>query len=167
MKRGAHTSPFKVSTVFITPAAPAIPTPIANVALADAANTLCTDELPNVGDDLERELEIWLANEEPCASVNWNEQMAAASTVDEAYELFGDTGANVHISPVRSDFVTFHEISPRPIKGFQGSSIMARGIGTIVTKKLTLEFALYVPGAAIRLLSVLRICQANPYNIPL
>jgi hypothetical protein len=58
------------------------------------------------------------------------------------YELFADTGANVHISPCRDDFTTFTPIPPRAIKGFQGSSINALGIGTIITDKLTQELAL-------------------------
>ncbi|KAJ7909791.1 hypothetical protein B0H13DRAFT_1877400 [Mycena leptocephala] len=54
---------------FLTPAAaPAPPTNlVASMALADAANTLHTDILPAVGDVLadEKQLEAWLADEEP------------------------------------------------------------------------------------------------------
>jgi hypothetical protein len=140
------------------PAAPSTAT--AN--LADAANYLRTDELPANIDPI-HELEAWLAEEEPRASVDWNAHMATSREAGE-YDLFADTGANVHVSPCLADFSTFTAISPRPIKGFQGSSINATGIGTIITDKITQELALYVPNTSVRLLSVLRICKTSKYT---
>ncbi|KAJ7035790.1 hypothetical protein C8F04DRAFT_1341769 [Mycena alexandri] len=151
-------APSPAAVPVVVPAAP-----IANIALAHAAESLITDPIPNAGDDLVGALEVWLANDSPRSSVDWNVQPTALSASD-GYDLFADTGANVHISPEKADFVTFQDIAPRPVNGFQGSSIMARGIGTVRTRNLTLELALYIPGAAVRLLSVVRICQANPYE---
>jgi transposase InsO family protein len=108
-------------------------------------------------------LEAWLAKEDPHISIDWNTPMAL-NTETGTYKLFTDTGTNVYISPCREDFTTFTPIAPRAIKGFQGSSINALGIGTIVTDKLTQELALYVPDVSVRLLSVLRVCQANNYT---
>ncbi|KAJ7098187.1 hypothetical protein B0H15DRAFT_1009915 [Mycena belliarum] len=95
----------------------AAPTPVANT-------TLLTDPLPTA------DPEAWLCGVDPRVSLDWGEWTAASATTTD-YELIADTGANVHISPDRSDFVTFTEIAPRPIKGFQGSAINATGIGTV------------------------------------
>jgi hypothetical protein len=80
------------------------------------------------------------------------------------FTIFADTGANVHISPCRGDFLTFTEIAPHLIRGFQGSAVNAIGVGTIVTDKFTLHNVLYVPNALIRLLSVARLCQSQQYT---
>jgi hypothetical protein len=153
------------TTHFLVPAAAApavapVAPPVAH--FADAADGLLTDAMPSDADPIFA-LEAWLAEDEPRVSINWNVPVAMNAETG-SYELFADTGVNVHISPCRDDFTTFTPIPPRPIKGFQGSSINAMGIGTIITDKLTQELALYVPNASVRLLSVLRICQANKYT---
>jgi hypothetical protein len=142
------------------PAAPPVTPPAAH--FADAVNGLLTDATPTNVDPIFA-LEAWLAEEDPRISIDWNAPMAM-NTETGNYKLFADTGANIHISPCRDNFTTFMPIPPRPIKGFQGSSINAMGIGTIVTDKLTQELALYIPNASVRLLSILRICQANKYT---
>jgi hypothetical protein len=134
--------------------------------LADATSSLMTDQLPGDDGDHLGKFEAWLAQEEPHVSIDFNELLpfaGSAQGVDD-FELYADSGANIHISSCRSDFATFKEIAPRPIRGFQGSSINATGIGTIITNKFTLEYALYVPGAKVRLLSVLRLCQSKKYT---
>jgi hypothetical protein len=65
--------------------------------IADAANSLLMDDIL-AGMDPVVALELWLAEEEPCASVDWNEPMALNAETGD-YDLFADTGANVHISP--------------------------------------------------------------------
>ena len=70
-----------------------------------------------------------------------------------------DSGATIHISPDSSDFFDLKPIPPRTIKGIGGSSISATGIGKIRLRiakglKLTLEPALFVPEASVRLISV-------------
>jgi hypothetical protein len=42
-----------------------------------------------------------------------------------------DTGASVHISPESSDFTSISPIAHRSIKGLGGTSVIAKGIGTI------------------------------------
>jgi hypothetical protein len=42
-----------------------------------------------------------------------------------------DMGATCHISPVRSDFKTLHQIAPHPITGVGGAKVHATGIGSI------------------------------------
>jgi len=42
-----------------------------------------------------------------------------------------DSGATIHISPDRTDFIELRKISPRTIKGVSGTSISAIGIGKI------------------------------------
>ncbi|KAJ7159136.1 hypothetical protein C8R43DRAFT_1124770 [Mycena crocata] len=112
------------------PAPPPVVQPSANFV------NLKTDDLPT-----EAAPEVWEAIDEPTVSLNWCDWTVNTVFIwsEDTFALYADTGANVHISPVRSDFMTFTPITPRPIKGFQGSSIMATGIGTIVTDWFTLE----------------------------
>jgi hypothetical protein len=129
-----------------------LPPPVANTAFT-ATSTLLTDELPSF-DDPAYELEAFLAAEDgPHVSLDWNDYTANAATPSN-YDLYSDTGASVHISPVREDFITFTSISPRAIHGFQGSTINATGVGTIINDKFALQMTLFVPNAAIRLMSV-------------
>ncbi|KAF7372211.1 Integrase catalytic domain-containing protein [Mycena venus] len=123
--------------------------------------TLCTDALPAVGD-----YDSWSALNDPHVSLDWAAEanIVAAARHDDFFTIFADSGANVHISPCREDFITFTEIPPRPIRGFQGTSVHATGIGTIVTDKFVLHNVLYVPNASIRLLSVLRLCQSQLFT---
>jgi GAG-pre-integrase domain len=79
-----------------------------------------------------------------------------------------DSGASCHISPDRSDFKSLHPITPHPIKGFGSSCVYAVGIGTIELciasgKRITLNHALFVPNATIRLISVYTI-NNNGHN---
>ncbi|KAJ7739802.1 hypothetical protein DFH07DRAFT_965621 [Mycena maculata] len=140
------------------------PAPVANLALADAVGNLHTDPLPTEIEDRLEDLEAWLAVEDPRSSMNWNDPFVASATVSGDYDLFADTGANIHIPPFRADFTSFRAISPRAIKGFQGSSINATGIGMISTSRFELEWALYVPGASVRLLSVQRLSEVKNYT---
>jgi hypothetical protein len=78
--------------------------------------------------------------------------------------LYSDTGTSVHISPVHEDFISFTPISPRTIHGFQGSSINAMGVSTIINDKFALQMALFVPDAAIHLMSVPRLCHNNSFT---
>jgi hypothetical protein len=78
-------------------------------------------------------------------------------SVDEPFIL--DSGATIHISPDRCDFIELKPIAPRTIKGIAGSTISAVGIGKIrlhISKGTTLilDPALYVPHATVRLVSV-------------
>jgi hypothetical protein len=70
-----------------------------------------------------------------------------------------DSGASIHISPDRTDFIELRKISPRIIKGVSGTSISAIGIRKIHLRiakgnTLILDPVLYVPQAAVRLISV-------------
>ena len=83
--------------------------------------------------------------------------------------FFLDTGANAHISPVRSDFKMLHPISPHPITGIGGSCIHAIGIGTIditisAGHKITLEDVLFAPASKVRLISVLSLNRSGRYT---
>ncbi|KAF7371902.1 Integrase catalytic domain-containing protein [Mycena venus] len=141
-----------------TPPNPAPAPPVANFI------NLRTDDLPAF--DPIYDFEAFLAEEEPQVSLDWGEFTVnmTATTPPAEYVLFSDTGANVHVSPYREDFATFNPIAPRAVKGFQGSSINATGIGTVINNKFTLDNVLYVPNASIRLMSVSRLCQANSYT---
>ena len=109
------------------------------------------------------------------SSVDWNVQsrpvdLAAVSTnapnhtgrtnmslIDFPFHL--DTGATTHISPSRDDFLSLRPISSRPVRGVGGSSIFAIGIGAIRLKIahgawILLQDVLFIPAAAVRLISV-------------
>ncbi|CAA7271859.1 unnamed protein product [Cyclocybe aegerita] len=109
------------------------------------------------------------------ASVNWNiasRQVDIAAIVIEPLHqsqstpistdtcpFYVDTGATAHISPDRTDFITLRPISAHTIKGVGGSFITAIGCGDIKLrisrgKYLILRDALFVPAAAVRLVSV-------------
>ena len=75
-----------------------------------------------------------------------------------------DSGCTSHCSPVRSDFISLMPIPHRAVQGMNGSSIPAIARGTIVLKcgkgrKITLQDALFVPAAALRLISVGRLAD--------
>ena len=109
------------------------------------------------------------------ASINWYERRRSVSANDALVASmntnahtnlsmhFGpfilDSGATIHISPDTSDFFDLKPISPRTIRGIGGSSINATGIGKIRLRiakglEITLEPALFVPEASVRLISV-------------
>jgi len=76
------------------------------------------------------------------------------------HPFFLDMGATTHLSPEKMDFLDLHPIPPCLISGIGGSTISAMGVGTIRlsmghSARLVLEDVLYVPVAAIRLISVL------------
>lgn len=65
----------------------------------------------------------------------------------------------VHISPYHNDFLTLRPIQPCTVKRLGGSSVAAIGVGSIhihIAKgaTITLEDALYIPNAVVRLVSV-------------
>ncbi|KAJ3492393.1 hypothetical protein NLJ89_g11253 [Agrocybe chaxingu] len=109
------------------------------------------------------------------ASVDWNitsRQVDIAAIVIEPLHqsqstpistdkcpFYIDTGATAHISPDRTDFITLRPIAAHTIKGVGSSFIMAIGCGDIKLrisrgKYLILRDALFVPAAAVRLISV-------------
>jgi hypothetical protein len=107
-------------------------------------------------------LETFHVEDDLHVSLDWSDFTANATSSGE-YELYADTGANIDISPCREDFVTFTPISPRAVKGFQGSSINAVGTGTIITDKFVMRHALFIPNTSICLMSVSRLCRDNSY----
>jgi Reverse transcriptase (RNA-dependent DNA polymerase)/GAG-pre-integrase domain/gag-polypeptide of LTR copia-type len=72
--------------------------------------------------------------------------------------FFLDSGASSGISPDKNDFVNLRPFT-REVKGIEGSSITAHGIGDIriqVTEKayLWLKNSLFIPNATVRLISI-------------
>ena len=115
--------------------------------------------------------------DDPATSVDWYERRRMISSESlmatpmplnsnsrtmlsvDAGAFILDSGATIHISPEASDFFDLKPIAPRTIKGIGGSSINATGIGKIrlhLAKGIviTLDPALYVPEAAVQLMSV-------------
>ena len=88
-----------------------------------------------------------LVNHHPCAT----------RTEDHPYHM--DSGATLHCTPHREDFVEFTPIKPCAIWGVDGTCISAIGIGKIKlhlgkSRWLTLRDTLFTPQAALCLISV-------------
>ena len=140
------------------------------------AGLASADGLTNPASDV-IEYEGWLAlEEEPKASVNWNDKsctpnIAVLSVLPgdhqsmrsfslETHPFYCDTGATVHISPDKSNFYSLHSlVTCRTVKGVGGSSISAIGIGNIKLciapgAHLTLKDVLYILASTVRLMSI-------------
>ena len=154
------------------------PTTAPELALA-ALSTLSTDPIPaewygNMSEADKFEYEV-LFLEDPVASVDWRERrrdistdvlLASSPNFNSRTKLslnagpfILNSGATIHISPDSSDFYDLKPIAPRAIKGIGGSSINAIGIGKIRLRiakgnTIVLDPTLYVPEAAVRLISV-------------
>ena len=130
------------------------------------------------------EYEGWLVfEEEPRTTIDWNTHtkpfdIAAISEIAPIQQnnrtlislddlpFYVDTGATVHISPEKSDFLTLKPIAARPVKGVGGSSVAAIGVGDIKLRVargayITLQNALYIPNATVRLISVSTLARDN------
>jgi hypothetical protein len=136
---------------------------------------LAHDPLPAASIE-EIEYEGWMAvEEEPTTSIDWEHHTAPAAEAAltltalnqttrtqmslNDFPFIVDTGASVHISPDRSDFLSLHSTTPRSVKGVGGSSIPAFGVGDIKVRvargaSVILRNTLYVPNATVRLISV-------------
>ena len=157
-----------------------ISTPTVNAEFAGIAS----DTIPETASIETVEYEGWLVfEEEPRATIDWNahtkpSDVAAISEISpiqqtnrtpisfEDLPFYVDTGATVHISPERSDFLTLRPISARAVKGVGGSSVTAIGIGDIKLRiargaHITLQNALYIPNATVRLISVSTLAYDN------
>lgn len=90
-----------------------------------------------------------------------------AFSISSSRPFVVDSGASIHISPVRSDFDSFRVIPAHGITGVDGSAIYATGTGDITLpvpggSNLTLRNTLYVPDTAIRLVSVKSLIRDQP-----
>jgi hypothetical protein len=70
-----------------------------------------------------------------------------------------DSGASIHISPDKGDFITLHPTPSHSVKGIGGTSITAFGVGDIKLRiargaSIVLHNALYIPHSTVRLISV-------------
>jgi hypothetical protein len=141
--------------------------------------TLSTDSFPtNWYKGSDEYLALFI--EEHSASVDWRETrrditsdtfsnalLASSPNINSRAKLsvdpgpfILDSGATIHITPEASDFYDLKPMPPRSIKGIGGSSINATGVGKIRLRlskgnTIILDPALYVPEAAVRLMSVL------------
>ncbi len=85
---------------------------------------------------------------------------------EKCASFIADTGATVHISPIREDFHMLVPITPKKIRGVGGSIIYATAIGKIALHiakgvNVTLENVLFVPSANIRLMSIGKVCEGG------
>ena len=110
-----------------------------------------------------------LASEEPDdeCSVDWSkhETEQANSALYDA-PRFLDSGTTIHCTPHKGDFEKLTPITPRLIKGINGSNIMAIGTGDVKMHAknrliFTLHDVLYVPQAMIRLILIGKLIREN------
>jgi transposase InsO family protein len=113
--------------------------------------------------------------EELRATIDWNTQVrpidnahistaplsqgtrTPLSLTDHPY--YADTGATCHLTPEREDFITLRPVHDRRVKGVNGSSINASGIGDVKLRVargayLVLKDVLFIPQATVRLISI-------------
>ncbi|VDC03945.1 unnamed protein product [Peniophora sp. CBMAI 1063] len=159
-------------------------TPILATAVTspDELNALCDQygDSGNISDS--SELSMSVLETDAVASVDWRthctadvdvakldisataQQGFAALSLSECDAYHADTGATVHVSPIREDFYSLRPIPPKTVRGVGGSTIQALGIGEVRIRvgrgaHLILKETLYVPQATIRLMSVGRMCD--------
>ena len=172
----------KAFIIQVDPGDVSMPTPAAEFA------GIASDAIPNTDAlalSIEQvEYEGWFAfEEEPKVSIDWNthtkpSDVAAISEISPINQnnrtpistddlpFYVDTGATVHISPERSDFLTLKPTTTRSVKGVGGSTITAIGIGSIKLRVargayIVLQNALYIPNATVRLISVSTLARDN------
>lgn len=136
---------------------------------------IASDSIPGYIEDIEAmEFEALVAVEEECGYI----KLAQDTYENELYlsnssnipldilPFYLDSGATVHISPDRSDFLDLTPIPDRQIRGVGGSDIAATGIGSIRLNvrdgtHIVIDNALYVPKSTVRLLSVSKLAKSS------
>lgn len=102
------------------------------------------------------------------------QQVAQRTAAQRSASLDGepfifDSGATDHVSPVRSDFKTFHLVTSTQVTGIGGASCNVVGQGTVDLlmpsgHKLSLSDVLYIPSANDRIISVLKVIRSAGYR---
>ena len=136
----------------LTPSSPAIPSAPSSI---PHTSNLCVAGQPLQLTDL-NQFESYMATVE-----SYNDS-STSGTSGCTFVL--DSGATCYISPTRSDFKNFRDISPQPITGLGGARVYAVGIGTIELnvnhdRCLTLDNVLFVPTSTVRLISVVALSR--------
>ena len=165
----------KAFIVYVNPNDISSPINDAKPEFAGLASDLPESLLPDTIEDIE--WCGWLAfEEELTTSLDWMTHtkpvdIAAISEVSPLQQnkrtpislddlpFYVDTGATVHISPEKSDFLTLRPIAARSVKGVGGSSITAVGLGDIKLRiargaHIILQNVLFIPNATVRLILV-------------
>ncbi|TFY77649.1 hypothetical protein EWM64_g6363 [Hericium alpestre] len=91
-------------------------------------------------------------------SVDWVANTADSTTrVPADYHL--DSASTCHLTPDHADFAMFAGISPRAIRGVNGSCIYASGIGDVRLDLGQGRILVHVPSVVLCLVSVSRLCD--------
>ena len=106
---------------------------------------LTSDQLPTATDG--SEYEGWIVTEEEMTGIDWAHnsftpitdtfsvkhlnQISHPQLSINNHPFIIDTGASVHISPDKSDFLTLHLVQPCSVKGISSTSIIAIRVGDI------------------------------------
>ncbi|THH04572.1 hypothetical protein EW146_g10142 [Bondarzewia mesenterica] len=107
----------------------------------------------------------------PSCTVDWHEHTAAMSSLAPSptglVTFHLDSASTCHIFPAKSGFSDFSDISPRAIKGINSSFIFATSIRTVhlcltpASPPITLSNVLFVPLAALHLISIGALCDSD------
>ena len=115
-----------------------MPTPITATEFAGIATISETPSTSGTAEIEEIEYAGWLAVEEeldiamPPTSVDPSALTASHMNEPSTYRPFWlDTGASIHISPDRHDFISLQSTPPKTVRGLGGTSVTAVGIGDI------------------------------------
>ncbi|KAJ3568720.1 hypothetical protein NP233_g5535 [Leucocoprinus birnbaumii] len=111
---------------------------------------------------------VELANstvEETC-----NLDLAAATSSITSTDFLLDSACTVHVSPFKDDFISLHPVDDRKVRGVNGSTVRAQGVGDILLRdndgtQITLKDALYIPQSTVRLISIARLIDDIPSRI--
>ncbi|HEV7735895.1 MAG TPA: hypothetical protein VGO47_00765, partial [Chlamydiales bacterium] len=142
------------------------------------SDSIPTDLQANFCDPDAIEYEGWMAIEQEfITSVNWDNNSQPTNKILNASEIVPlsqksktiisitigpfwlDTGASIHISPNKDDFITLRRIKPRPVGGLTAMSVIAIGIGDIKIRVgrgayILLKDVFFIPDSKVRLISV-------------
>ena len=172
----------KAFIIQVDPVNVSMPTPTAKFAGIASDNILENETLATPIEQVK--YEGWFVfEEEPRASIDWNthtkpSDVTAISEISPVNQnnctpislndlpFYVDTGATVHISPEKSDFLTLKPTTARSVKGVGGSSVTAISIGGIKLyvmrgAYIILQNALYIPNATVHLISVSTLAHDN------
>jgi len=142
----------------------------ANIAITMDTHTSCTFP-PDPFHKRNRDGDWSCATIDDKSTLIWNVSMTKqmdkneyAAATETEIPFYCNSGATSHVSPNHANFAQFQQIPPSTVHSLNGTSISVIGRAKIRLHcgkghTLTLHDALYVPQAAIPLISIGRICD--------
>jgi hypothetical protein len=128
---------------------------------------LCVNRMSHISIDWSKTLtsvDLFQVPVEPVAYTTNHELMSCLPIAP----FILDSSANCHVLLKHSDFKSLHPIPPINVKGFDGSSAKAIGMGSIKLRvasriKISLSNVLFIPSSTIRLMSMSALNRSGNY----